>query len=298
MTNRNDRPPGDLVYLSDRKLLNLAIHFGVKTRSREPGTEIEKNAGFGLNIPPVTHVSAGTSVRSKRVDPGEQQRSVARQLDQVVDHLGGDELPNLEVADSVSEAGWFRFHRHLRFGMGSSDSNQSVQALVVVDEEHILEGLALPALLMTGAAEHVRPPYASDEMRDAPGERSGSGSGYLFQWLDAARRTLEEDPESDLEGLDVPLFLSDHPPRDTSTALDMYRLFSEDRWLKQPQFPQLLNGAPCEGVAQASFIATSENLTLVMGSPLFLRIRALPESDGDAESRRAKRGWMRRLFGS
>ncbi len=290
--------PGDLIYLSERKLSNLAIYFGVKTASLDPHLDIEGGAGLAVGVPSVGQVSAQTSVRGGRTDPNATARSQMNSLKDVVKKLGGDGLPNLETADRIREAGWFRFHRRLRFGIGSSDSQQSVRALVVVDEKHVPKDLSIPALLMTGSPEHVRPPYTSDELRNAPGSRSGSGSGLLFQWLDRARRALEDDPEADLNEIEVPAILTDlldQPLRDIKTAAEMYRVFSENHTLNQPQFPQLLHGAPCEGVAQASFIAASDDITLVMGSPLFLRVRALPESDTAAESRWPR---LRRFFGA
>lgn len=278
MANRQKVPPGDLIYLSDRKLLNLAVQLDVKTGSLNPDLAFEGSAGVSAQLPSVAQASAKAEIRGGRFDPGKQERTTARRLERVVKRLGGGKLPDLERGDSVYEAGWFRFHRQLRFGIGSADSDQSVQALVVVDEKHIPEALSLPALLMTGSTTHVRPPYASEELSNAPGSRSGSGSGRLFQWLDATRRALEADPQASLDAIEVPSALNDRPLREAETALEMYRVFSEENHLKQPQFPQLLHGAPCEGVAQASFIATGEHLTLVMGSPLFLRVRALPEN--------------------
>jgi hypothetical protein len=281
--NQQKTPPGDLVYLSGRKLLNLAVQLGVKTSSLKVD-HLEGSTGISVGVPSVAQGSAKASVHAKRSDPGEQERATARLLENVIKRLGRDGLPNLESAEDIYEAGWFRFHRRLRFGMGSADSDQSVRALVVVDEDHVPEASSLPALLMTGSTVHVRPPYTNDEMDDAPGSRSGSGSGRLFQWLDATRRALETDPNADLNAIETPISIADHPLRETETALEMYRVFSEDRHLKQPQFPQLLHGAPCEGVAQASFIAASEHLTLVMGSPLFLRVRALPQNHANAET--------------
>jgi hypothetical protein len=125
---------------------------------------------------------------------------------------------------------------------------------------------------------HVRPPYATEELRNAPGSRSGSGTGHLFIWLDAARRALEADPKANLDEIEAPPFRGDDPPRSSTVALDMYGLFAQERWMSPHLSRPLVHGAPCEGVAQASFIAVSEETTLVMASPLYLRVRSLSDS--------------------
>jgi hypothetical protein len=54
----------------------------------------------------------------------------------------------------------------------------------------------------------------------------------------------------------------------------MYRLLAE--WMTHPRFPQLLDHAPCEGVAQASLVSTWEETTVVIASPLYVRVRVFP----------------------
>lgn len=289
-------PPGDLVYLSERKLLNLAVHFGLKTGGLKADVDVEGSAGLSAGIPGVGKVSAKGSVRAEHTDPARRLRAVAKLLDEVVERLGGERLPNLDSGEDVREAGWFRFHRRLRFGVGHADVAESLRALIVVDREHVPAGLAVPGLLLNGSLAHVLAPYGSDELVEAGGARSGSGTDHLFAWLDNARRALELDPNADLDQIDASPF----KPRDrtelrnTDVALDMYRLFAEERWVDLSVVPRLLHAAPCEGVAQASFVAVGEDTTVVMGSPLFLRIRALPE-ESDGRGRRSA-GRLRRLF--
>jgi hypothetical protein len=284
-------PAGDLVYLSERKLLNLAIQLGLRTGSFDREVEVEGSAGLDAGIPPIGRVSAKGSVRTEYTDPGKRAKALATLLSQVVQKLGGDRLPNLEDAEGgIREGGWFRFHRMLRFGVGHADAIGEVKALIVVDERQVPQGLSIPGLLMNGSVAHVLDPYATDEMRNAPGSRSGSSSDRLFVWLDDARRALEADPQADpLSAMSSEYFQDELPPRDPYIAMEMYRVFAEERWVNPPLFPRLLNGGPCEGIAQASFIAVDDTATLVMGSPLFVRVCALP-----AESEPRGRRFLRR----
>ncbi len=250
---------GDLVYLSERKLLNLATEFGVRTGSIDRDIALEGHAGLDAGIPPLGGASAQGSVRAEYVDPASRQKALARQLEAVVRKLGGDRLPNLENGeDGIREGRWFRFHRQLRFGVGHADAIPEFKALIVVDEEQVPVGLSIPGLLMNGSVAHVLDPYATGEMRNAPGSRSGSSSDHLFIWLEEARRALEADPEADLGTLHCEYLDEELPPRDTYIAMETYRVFSEQRWTDPPLFPRLLNGGPCEGVAQATFVAVDE----------------------------------------
>jgi hypothetical protein len=269
---------GDLVYLSERKLLNLATEFGVRTGSIGRDVALEGQAGLDAGIQPLGSVSAQGSVRAEYVDPASRQKALARQLEAVVRKLGGDRLPNLENGEGgIREGRWFRFHRQLRFGVGHADAIPEFKALIVVDEEQVPVGLSIPGLLMNGSVAHVLDPYATEEMRNALGSRSGSSSDHLFIWLEEARRALEADPKADLGTLPCEHLDEDLPPRDTYVAMETYRVFSEQRWMDPPLFPRLLNGGPCEGVAQATFVAVDDTRTLVMASPLFVRVRAFPE---------------------
>jgi hypothetical protein len=127
---------------------------------------------------------------------------------------------------------------------------------------------------MFGDAEHLRAPYYSEELCNSPGSRSGSGTGVLFVWLQEVRRALEEDPSADLVSLRK--MLADRPRVGGRAASTMYQLFARDDWMDNPRFPQLLHHAPCEGIAQASLVAAEETLTVVMGSPLYVRVRGIP----------------------
>jgi hypothetical protein len=269
---------GDLVYLSERKLRQLAIDLKVRTGSFDGDVVVGAEAGLDAGVPPVGRVSAKGSIQAGYSDPAAGQKAIARQLEAVVRKLGGDAIPSLDAGeDGIREGKWFRFHRQLRFGIGHADSIPKFKALIVVDERPVPRGRPIPRLLMNGSVAHVLDPYASEEMRTAPGSRSGSSSDHLFIWLDEARRVLEEDPGADLAGLGSEFFRKDLPPRETSRAMEMYGAFAEERTAAPPVFPPLLNGHPCEGVAQASFVAVDEIDTLVLASPLFVRVRAIPE---------------------
>lgn len=296
---RDGAPPGDLIYCSLRKLWNLAVYFGLQTGAPAPGILLEHEAGVSAGIPSLGEISARRKTRRERTDPATSERATAQLLDRVLSELARGGLPDIEAADSEPmEGGWFRFHRRVRFGVGHADSIDSVRALLVVDETHVPDGLSTPGLLLTGAIAHVLPPYASEEMREAPGSRSGSGTDHLFVWLDRAREALEADPGADLDAIDASPFRAGHPPRDAKVAHDMYGLFTEAGWHELPVVPRLLRGAPCEGVAQASFIAVDGETTLLMGSPLYIRVRALPSTPGSRASfTRGGHRLLRRFFG-
>jgi hypothetical protein len=278
MTSQHSAPPGDLVYLSERKLSSLSAQLGVRTGSFESRVDIEGTGGVSAHLPPMAQVSAQATVRAAHTDPGKRERVVARQLQRVVRRLGGKRLPDLEISERVREAGWFRFHRNLRFGVGCDDSTETIKAFLAVDQTHVPRDQSVTGLLMNGSLAHVLPPYSTAELRNGTGSRSGSATGALFIWLDAVRRELEANPMADIQTIDIPSLHMGGSPRHPDTAISMYGLFSRDGWLDSPQFPQLFHGAPCEGVAQASFIAAGEETTVVMASPLYIRVRALPNA--------------------
>jgi hypothetical protein len=272
---------GDLVYLSERKLRQLALDLKVRTGSFDGEFVVGGEAGLDAGLPSVGQVSAKGSVQASYSDPAARQKAIARQLDAVVAKLGGDHIPNLESGDGgIREGKWFRFHRQLRFGIGHADAIPDFKALIVVDERPVSGDSLTPRLLMNGSVAHVLDPYATEEMRSAPGSRSGSSSDHLFIWLDEARCVLEENPSADLGRLGSEYFNKDLPPRNTNRAMEMYEGFARERPTEPAIFPRLLNGGPCEGVAQVSFVAVNTTDTLVLASPLFVRVRALPEPKG------------------
>lgn len=72
----------------------------------------------------------------------------------------------------------------------------------------------------------------------------------------------------------------------------MYHLFMDGGVGGGMRIPGLLRQAPCEGVAQVSFVAADEGdemSTLVMGSPLYIRVCPL----GAAPVRNKRRWWQR-----
>jgi len=295
MARDHSAPPGDLFYVSDRKLLNLARHFGLKTAGLEPETALEGRGELELSLPPLARAKLGAKAQSTRRDPDRRNRAREQLLANVCKRLDKTGPADIESGeDSIDEEGWFRFCRRLRFGVGHADDDQSVSAFVAVDETKVPGGTPVPGLLLNGSVAHVLPPYTSDELRNSPGRRSGSSTGRLFIWLDTARRALEEDPNADLEMLGAPEFDIGVPPRHPDTAVSMYALFARGDWLR----PQLLNGAYCEGVAQASLIAPGDHLTVVLGSPLFLRIRKQPQDESAIVEVNRQTGVLARLFGS
>jgi hypothetical protein len=277
MRRRKPRPPGDFIYISVRKLLNLAIHYGLKTGSLAAQVDIDGSGGLSVGLPHVAQASIQGTVRAKHVDPGRQDREVVQLLERVVRNLSRSGLPDLESGEGdVREAGWFSFRRPLRFGIGCADSAHSVKALIAVDERPAPAGSWLPGLMMNGSPAHVRPPYGAVELQESAGSRSGSGTGQFFIWWDEFRRAWEARQAVDLlAGASLPGVESS--PRGPGAALSIYRLFAGDGWLDAPELPQLLHGAPCEGIAQVSYVAVEEALTLVTASPLYIRARQLED---------------------
>ncbi len=281
--------------MADGKLLHLARYFGLKTATLGSETALEGRGELELSLPPLAGARLGAKAQSTRHDPDRRDRTREQLLTNVRKRLEKTGLADIESGeDSIYEAGWFRFCRRLRFGVGHADTDQSISAFIAVDETKVPGGTPVPGLLLNGSVAHVLPPYTSEELRNSPGRRSGSGTGRLFIWLDTARRALEEDPNADLEMLGAPEFESSAPPRHPDTAVSMYSLFARGDWLR----PQLLNGAYCEGIAQASLIAPRDDLTVVLGSPLFLQIRQQPQDESAVIEVNRRTGVLARLFGS
>jgi hypothetical protein len=205
------------------------------------------------------------------VDPGREERRTVRQLERVTRRLRRDGLLDLESdCGELHEGAWIWFSRQLRFGVCSDDKTRTVSALIAIDESRIPAGRGLTSLIMHGSAIHTRPPYRP-ELLSLDGARSGSGTDSLFKsWIEFLSRweaahgvALPDGPS-----------LRGHR-RSPAAALAMYRLLVRDGWLDVPAFPKLLAGAPCEGIAQVSFVARDEETTLAMASPLYIRVREL-----------------------
>lgn len=218
-----------------------------------------------------------------QVDPNRYDRALHDRLTAVIPKLEPGGLPHLDGGEAeILEGGWFWFHRDLRFGVGTDDSAHSVRALLAVDEAPITEGSPWPGLLMNGSPTHVLPPYAVD-LEDANAMRSGSGTGALFQWLDAVRAELEAHPAAEIENLELGGIQASPSLRGHATAISMYRMFADPAFDDRFSFSQLLNRAPCEGVAQASLVAVEDGMNVVFASPLYIRMRRLdsgPEKSG------------------
>jgi hypothetical protein len=50
--------------------------------------------------------------------------------------------------------------------------------------------------------------------------------------------------------------------------------------------PRLLDRRPCEGLAEVSLIAADDHRTTVMATPLYVRVRQLPEPNDAIKGRR------------
>jgi hypothetical protein len=279
--------PGDVLYLSRRKLYEYAPQLGIDTSRPGPESERESGAGVRIALPTVAEASAQHSRRHSRVDPAWEQRQDYELMLRVVGALG--ELPSIEEADEIREGEWFSFHRQVEFGIVHADTDPSVRALVVVDAEPAPEDASVVAMLLNGSVAHVRDPYTNDELRAATGSRSGSGTDEWFIWLERRRLSWEESPAAPASQLRE---RDGRPPRSSESAFAMYGAFTRPSGIAKNMAVPELRQAPCKGVAQASFVAAREGLTLVMGSPLYVQVRPL-DREGRAERPRLRR----RLFG-
>jgi hypothetical protein len=299
-------PPGDLIYLSDRKLRDLAQHFGIKGSRYETTVLVQGSGAATLPLAPGTSLSASIAARAERIDHDQARRTRARLLDRVIAALENEgPLPHLDrhagpppTTADLGQGCWFRFDRDLRFGVGAADSDHSVKALVFVDHCAIEQDDGVtPGLLMTGAPHHLQDPYSYDSPDAVSGARSGSGTNELFCWLRDAHRTFETDP---LSGLGTPtssLFLTNPVASLPSVALSMYELFARDDWLAPaPSFPDIKRPARCEGIGIASLVVSSDEATVVMGSPLYVRVAAPPSGNAPALFA-PRRGFLRRILG-
>jgi hypothetical protein len=269
----------EFVYLSERKLLNLA-----RLYDEDPGwveTERTKERGASANV---RFAQAGrrTTTRSEPLDPRPRDRALEALLGRM---LGGpmSGLPDLDTSENgVREGEWFRFRRALRFGIGMSDSNYSVNAFVLVDQEGVDQTGFVAGLLMNGSAIHVRDPYRRDVPDDLPGQRSGSSTERLFEWLVNRDRQNEKSIEASAEAPTKPQPLR---PSDAGwIAAEMYHGFARSDSLIDPRFPDIVGRGECEGVAQVSLIGTHNETTVVMASPLYVR-RSAEGSFGDIAPR-------------
>jgi hypothetical protein len=256
---------GELVYLSERKLLNLGAELGI-----DPGwVELERTVERGGSLGVLGLRGGGkATTRSEPLDPRARDRALEALLERVLSRM--DAMPDLDTSEAgVADDRWFRFERPLRFGIGLSDSDYSVNAFVLVDREAVPVAGFAPGLLMNGSAVHVRDPYRRDDPGDYPGNRSGSSTGRLFEWLCKVDLARDEQAGAAVEFADEqgPLSRED----DGWIAVEMYRAFARSDSMTSPRFPDVLNHARCEGVAQVSRIATHDRTTVVMASPLYVR---------------------------
>lgn len=173
--------PGEFIYLSDRKLLNLA-HATVRSRSYSSGCWTDSATFL-------------TSTSRRR----------------------------------ASRTAWFRFDRELRFGVGYPDDDHSVNAFLLVDRNAVDESGFTFGLLLNGSAVHVSHPYRRDDLADYPGNRSGSGTGRLFEWMVAADAARELDLDADIDRVTPDGSLGVRSSGEA--AVGMYRLFARDDWM-------------------------------------------------------------------
>jgi hypothetical protein len=231
---------------------------------------------------PASASPRGRPPASSACSPTPQEQAIERLLDRVVRALHNEGIADLDTATSrLTEGSWFRFHRRLRFGLASGEYDPDLRALVLVDREAVENYSVNPGLLMFGSPEHLRPPYRSQQIDTSPGARTGSSTGTLFHWLQTTRKLLEADPAADLNKLWDGLSLES-----PDAPHVMYEVLARPGWMGKPGFPRLLDRRPCEGLAEVSLIAADDGRTTVMATPLYVRVRQLPELDDPTKDRR------------
>lgn len=288
MTDGEAPKPSEFVYISERKLLALARLRGISTAWYEQHITLQGNGRLSLPLVPGTGVSAQAAASVKRVQPDQYEQAIERLLDKVVRKLEREGVADIDTGTSpITEGSWFYFHRRLRFGIASAEGNPDVRALVLVDRPAVEDHSLLPGLLMFGSPEHLRSPYRSERLNKSPGNRSGSSTGTLFCWLQAARESLEADPQADLNALRDGLSLEDDEAPHT-----MYGLLAQHDWMGNHGLPRFLDRRPCEGLAEVSFIASDDCRTTMMATPLYVRVRQLPTPQDAIEKRRRSLGGL------
>lgn len=286
---------GELIYVSERKLRQVALHLGISGPHFSKQLALEVDAGLTVPLAPIADVSARVTGRVERADDRTVERRLERTLSEVVAALERDGLPDLDVGEGkIFEGGWFHFHRDLNFGVGASDDDQSIRALVLVDQEPLDEGGIVPGLLMHGSMTHVLDPYRPDDVEALPGARSGSGTGTLFAWAKRTSAMIDDAAIAELGPLEAAVFDA-RPRRAAESAVDMYRLFAQEDWMAR--LPQLAHPAPCDGIARATFIAVDGESTVVMGTPLYVRMCPLADMSEEAAPVTST-GLLARLFNS
>lgn len=269
------QPPGDLIYVSQRKLVSLASHLGVKPH-------FALVDGFDGEETP------------------EHRAGVERTLREVVARLDApdDPLPDLDAGDGrVPDGTLFRFHRHMRIGLGMDDDMHEFRSLIVVDTTAVADGIR-PGLLMHGAPRHVRPPYHV-RADSSPADRSGSSTGHLFRLLYALREQFDTGMPASLHEVHDPLFGEPGRGDEASWIADeLYHRFAGDAWDSDPRFPHIVHPAPCQGIARASFSRSHGETTIMFASPLFIHVRPLPAAkDPPAPLFEPRRRPLARLLG-
>jgi len=272
MWKRKIQRSGELIYASLTKLKWLVSDFRIDTAAFAQGTRMEGSAGIELAVPPFAKASVRGAVDGVRADWAADARALHQVLELVVKKLG--KLPSLERGDLIREGEWFRWHRGLKLGVGHADGDPALNALIAVDRERIGPGSSSAGLLLNGSAGFVLDPYASDAIRNAVGNRSGSGTERLLNWLIELAERSEADPEASWNTI---LSQVQSAPRSARTALDMYGLFARDGWLAPYLAEPLMHQAPCEGIAKASFLAVGDEEAVMFASPLFIRSSPLPD---------------------
>jgi hypothetical protein len=301
-------PPGELIYLSERKLFHLARLRGVSSAWAEREARRQTQGGPAGGGGSDHGAGGGGGERSsrtwfarRRLDPQRRARNIDEMLTRVV--WGVAERDGLAALDDgalgIAKGGWFHFRRPLRVGVGAADDTRPSRALVLVDREPVeLDGV-LPSLLMHGSPRHLRALWPGEDLVEQAGRRGGPGTGTLFRRAAAVEMARETEIEGHLPTLVDRLHEGRHERGSSEELASMYETFASDDWVGALPLPQLADAAFCEGIALTSLITAGSGRTIVMASPLYVRIGPAGAELGEIESMlrhgRGIRGLLRRL---
>lgn len=138
----NDAAPGEFIYLSERKLFNLAAWLNIDPGRLETERTVERGGGIDAGL---ASVDGRTTTRLEPLDPNHRDRASEALLKQVFATWEID-LPDIDTCiDGVTVDQWFWFRRALRFGMAHADSDRSADAFVLVDREAVDGAGSFPA---------------------------------------------------------------------------------------------------------------------------------------------------------
>jgi hypothetical protein len=293
-------PPGELIYLSERKLLHLARLRGVSSAWTAREERLQAQGGSVLRA--AERPPAGNWLTRRRLDPERRRREIDSLLPRLVWAMA--ERHGLAALDEgalgIGDGSWFHFRRSLRIGVGAADETRPRRALVLVDREPVETDGLLPSLLMHGSVRNLRTSCRDQDLVMQAGSH-GPGTGTLFRRAAEVEMARETEIEAHLPTLVDRLYEGRHERGSSEELASMYETCASEDWAGALPLPQLAGGQPCEGIAHTSLLAAGHGRTVVMATPLYVRIAPAGGEPSEIERMlrrgRGVRGLLRRLRG-